>query len=70
MDYRLDDGATASTGDRAYNYYDRQAGTIGAADLGDAEWFDFIQDNGRHVSLNGDRTCSITTAIAKGWVTR
>ena len=30
-------------------------------------WFDFVQDDGRIVSLDGSRICSIEFAIRKGW---
>ena len=65
---RTEDGAALHVGDRAYNYYDRCAGTIGAVDS--AGWFDFPQDDGRTAYLDGSRICTIGFAIARGWVAR
>ena len=65
MVYTTEDGRNVVTGERAFNYYDRQAGIIGA-DAGDG-WFDFVQDDGRTTLLNGARICTITLAQAKGW---
>lgn len=62
--YKLSDGAIAIRGDVAFNYYDRRVGTIGEDQGGG--WFDFVQD-GRIVSLNGERVCTLETAKRKGW---
>lgn len=64
---RSDDGGEFKVGDRAFNYYDMEVGTIGEIDSRD-NWFDFHQDNGRVVSLNGERICTIEFATRKGWV--
>ena len=31
-------------------------------------WFEFVQDNGRIVSLDGSRICSVEFATRKGWM--
>jgi hypothetical protein len=66
------DGFTLTTGDRAFNYYDHEAGTIGEIDQrpdGGSHWFDFKQDNGCGKSLNGERICSVEYAERRGWLT-
>ena len=39
-----EDGATLRQGDRAFNYYDMKAGTIGD-DLDDSGWLTFLHDD-------------------------
>lgn len=66
MDYRTEDRQTVTEGDRAFNYYDRKAGFVGP-DAGDG-WFDFLQDDGTTVLLNGGRVCSTDFAVLSGWI--
>ena len=65
--YTLEDGTSATEGDRVFNYYDREPVTIGADD-GEG-WFDTIRDDGtRGKLLDGSRCCSIETATRKRWM--
>jgi len=66
MPIYTEDGVFLDIGERAYNYYDRKAGVIGAQDAG--AWFDFVHDDGTRAYLNGGRICSIAFAIRKGWL--
>jgi hypothetical protein len=62
----LEDGTKATIGDRVYNYYDCYPVTITAIDR--EGWADTVKDNGeRGPWLNGERLCSVATALAKGW---
>lgn len=61
-----EDGATLHPGDRAFNYYDMKAGTIGD-DLDDSGWFTFVHDDGTDAVLNGARICTTAYAERKGW---
>ena len=55
-------GTSFNFGDRAFNHYDREFGTIGD-ECGQDGWFRFVQDNGRTCHLNGDRICSQKYAV-------
>jgi hypothetical protein len=61
-----EDGAELTAGDRAYNYYDRKAGTVGTIERDG--WFDFTHDDGGSAFLNGERVCSLDYARRRGWV--
>lgn len=61
------DRQQVSTGDRVFNYYDMEAGTIGE-DAGQDGWFTFHADGGKRTLLNGERICSLAYAARKGWV--
>ena len=65
-----EDGVDLVEGDRAFNYYDMQPGTIGRLDpytqQGD-QWFDFDHDDGTCAYLNGSRICTLEFAQRKGW---
>lgn len=66
MSITLEDNIPADVGDRVYNYYDMYPVTIVAIDP--SGWCDTITDSGqRGPLLNGERMCSIETAIKKGW---
>lgn len=56
-----EDKARLNPGDRAYNYYDRQPGTIGD-DVDPQGWFTFRHDEGSTAILNGERICTLETA--------
>ena len=66
---RTEDGVRLTPGDRAYNYYDMQPGTIGSvANTGDPDpWFDFNHDDGTRSLLNGARICSLEYARRRGF---
>ena len=61
-----EDGATATKGDRLYNYYDMKPGTIGRMEHDG--WFEFNHEDGTRSFLNGQRVCTIAFAARKGWV--
>jgi hypothetical protein len=63
----LEDGTTRKPGDLAFNYYDRKPGTIGD-DVDISGWFTFYQTDGTTALLNGERVCSLKTAVQKGWL--
>ena len=53
-------------GDRVFNYYDMQVGTI--VFIEHDGWFKFHQDDGSETELNGERICSLDFATKKGWI--
>lgn len=59
------DHVVIAEGARAYNYYDRKAGTVGPIEPDG--WFDFRHDDGSRALLNGERISSLGYAIGKGW---
>ena len=68
-------------GERVYNYYDYERGTIerlatraepdtsGLLPNGEAWWVDVRMDDGNLVGLDGSRMTCMDCAIAKGWLT-
>ena len=69
MKIKTEDGVELTTGDWAYNYYDRYPGIIGEIDKYD-HWFYFKDPLlGTNKFLNGERICSIEFATKKGWLT-
>lgn len=63
----LEDGTRRKPGDLAFNYYDMKPGTIGD-DVDPEGWFTFRHTDGTTALLNGERVCSLATAIEKGWL--
>lgn len=63
--YHTEDGLAFSQTDQVYNYYDMEVITVGE-DAGQG-WFYYTSQNGGGV-LNGERTCSMRLAQARGWV--
>jgi len=51
---RMADGRSAKVGDRVYDYYDREWGTVTSAPKGDG-WFEFTSTAGVFRTLNGER---------------
>jgi hypothetical protein len=66
-DIRTEDGAILHEGDRAYDYYSMEPGTIGKLDDLQKGWFDFYHDNGRRIFLNGQRICTMEFARRRGF---
>jgi len=64
---KLEDGTTATTGDRVFNYYDRYPVTIAGID-GEGWCYTTRDDGSRGPSLNGARMCSLAFAVRKGWL--
>jgi hypothetical protein len=52
------DGRLVTEGDRVFNYYDGEWGTVGR--VGSDGWFDHIREDGtRGALLNGERVCVV-----------
>ena len=64
--YRSEDGATLKQGQRAYDYYTMEPGTIGKPNGSDG-WFDFHHDRGTRELLNGQRICTLAFAKRRGF---
>ena len=64
---KTEDGVNFKTGDKVFNYYDMEIGTVG--EIEEDGWFNFIHDDGlRDSYLNGERICTIQFAQTKGWL--
>lgn len=68
--YVLEDDTIAFTGDKIFNYYDRKAGVILAADPWYDGWFRVQHQDGTSALLNGERCCSMDFAHKQGWLER
>lgn len=55
-EYIAEDGTKFRKGDRMFNYYDRKWGVVG--EPGPDGWFDFHNEDGTQVLLNGQRVAS------------
>jgi hypothetical protein len=64
--YVTEDGATVHTGDKVYNYYDMEPGTIGRP-AGQDGWFYFHADGKGTNILNGPRICTMAFAKRRGF---
>jgi hypothetical protein len=66
--YQTEDGVILSEGDRAYDYYSMEPGVIGKfAGNAPDPWFTFHHDNGKQLTLNGQRICTIEFARRRGF---
>jgi hypothetical protein len=61
------DGTEFWQGDRMFNYYAMQAGTVVAVRPTHDGWFDFRNDDGSRDILNGERVCGFAHASRMGW---
>jgi hypothetical protein len=58
MEIYTADNVVVHKGDRVYNYYDCEWGTI-TSEMDQEGWFDFTNERGRVRGLNGERISSV-----------
>jgi hypothetical protein len=63
---RTEDGVTVYNGDRVYDYYSMEPGTV-ASEPDSQGWFYVRKADGSKTLLNGQRICTVAYARGRGF---